>query len=425
MIEDEDDPMFSEEDPGSPSSGGSSGFLSVVGQNSPASGVASTLDNINNMRRQVYMNAIQRGMSRLSDNTDKAAALFALGSGLMSPTRTGSLGEALGQGLGTSAPYISRMGLGERESQDRIDRLTLGAVNAEAQNALQLANLNRGGRYTELLRAAGIAPGTPEAAAYIQSLRRAGGTNVNINNRGETEYDRTRGRATGESVNTILQAGRTAPVLLSRLDALETSLDNAGPTGLATPLIRDFSSIFSSFGVELPTLNNMSAIEQSSAITNAIVMDLLGGKLGTGVSNADRSFIQATAPSISNTPEGNKLIIDILRDFAKHDQRRAAFIRNLETRHGANFKEIDARLSEWDEANGNVISEAQKNRINSITGRSQTPGRSGRVTRGQWSGPLPEGIPSGSTYRGRSSTGEHVFVTPTGEFKAVTIDGNR
>jgi hypothetical protein len=425
MIEDEEDPMFSEEGTGSAPSR-SSGFLSIVGHNSPASGAANTLDNINTMRRQVYMNAIQRGMSRLSDNTDKAAALFALGSGLLSPTKSGSLGEALGQGLGASAPFVSKVGAGQRESQDRIDRLTLGAINAEAQNALRLASLGAGGRYAELLRAAGIQPGTPEAAAYIQALRRASGTNVSITNRAETEYGRTRGRATGEAVNSVLEAGRNAPTLLSRLGALETALDRAGPTGLATPVLRDFTRLFSSFGVEVPSLNNMGAIEQASALINAITMDMLGGRLGVGVSNADRSFIQAMAPSISNTPEGNRLIIEILRDFARHDQRRAEHVRRLEAQYGTDFHEISRRLSEWDSQNENVITDAQRRRIDALTNQTPaSPGQTGRVVRGQWSGALPEGVPPGSTYRGTTSTGTIIFRAPDGSFKEVTPDGNR
>lgn len=52
--------------------------------------------------------------------------------------------------------------------------------------------------------------------------------------------------------------------------------------------------------------------EAFRALSNKAVIDTLGS-LGTGISNADRDFIQQIFPSLANTPEGNAMIVKIMQ----------------------------------------------------------------------------------------------------------------
>ena len=56
---------------------------------------------------------------------------------------------------------------------------------------------------------------------------------------------------------------------------------------------------------------------------NKAVLDGLGGSLGTGISNADRDFIQRTTANIGNTKEGNRQIIDVGIKLAERKQQIA------------------------------------------------------------------------------------------------------
>lgn len=52
--------------------------------------------------------------------------------------------------------------------------------------------------------------------------------------------------------------------------------------------------------------------EAFRALSNKAVIDTLGS-LGTGISNADRDFIQQIFPSLANTPEGNAMIVKVMQ----------------------------------------------------------------------------------------------------------------
>jgi len=55
----------------------------------------------------------------------------------------------------------------------------------------------------------------------------------------------------------------------------------------------------------------VSDAETFQKVAKDSALQAMGGSLGVGFSNADRDFVEAMVPNISNTKEGNKLIIDV------------------------------------------------------------------------------------------------------------------
>ena len=80
-------------------------------------------------------------------------------------------------------------------------------------------------------------------------------------------------------------------------------------------------------------------------------MDSLGS-LGSGVSNADRQFIQGTVPNIANTPEGNREIISYGRKIEQRKQEVAKMARDYAKKNGGRIDAgFDEQLAQWSEKN--------------------------------------------------------------------------
>ena len=56
--------------------------------------------------------------------------------------------------------------------------------------------------------------------------------------------------------------------------------------------------------------------ETFTAQAKNVALELVGGSLGVGFSNADRDFIEAQVASLGNTPEGNRRLIDLMTAIA-------------------------------------------------------------------------------------------------------------
>ena len=57
--------------------------------------------------------------------------------------------------------------------------------------------------------------------------------------------------------------------------------------------------------------------EAFNAIAKKTALDIMGGSLGVGFSNADRDFVTSMVPGLENTIDGNAAIIDIQRKIQK------------------------------------------------------------------------------------------------------------
>jgi hypothetical protein len=81
-------------------------------------------------------------------------------------------------------------------------------------------------------------------------------------------------------------------------------------------------------------------------------MGKLGGKLGAGVSNTDVSFIQTMGPQLTNTPQGNKLIIDFTDRMMDRQIQISKMARDYAKRNGGRLDMgFDEELSRFAEQN--------------------------------------------------------------------------
>lgn len=160
-----------------------------------------------------------------------------------------------------------------------------------------------------------------------------GGTTVTVGgSKLETEYDKTRGKAYGELANNLQDQGRTATRTLTALDAMERSAGGEGfYSGLGSGGVQFAKRAAKALGLDANGIKDMEAF---NAISKQAALDVMGGSLGTGFSNADRDFVLDQVPTLSNTPEGNAALIEIQRAMAERSQDLARLAREYERKHG-------------------------------------------------------------------------------------------
>ncbi|WP_395451211.1 hypothetical protein ACHMW7_16295 [Aminobacter sp. UC22_36] len=78
----------------------------------------------------------------------------------------------------------------------------------------------------------------------------------------------------------------------------------------------------------------------------------MGGSLGSGFSNADRDFVTDQVPTLSNTPEGNRALIEVQKKIAQRKIQIAKLARDYaKTNEGRIDAGFDEALAGWSEQN--------------------------------------------------------------------------
>lgn len=134
-----------------------------------------------------------------------------------------------------------------------------------------------------------------------------------------------------EQFKGIQQAGQRAGSMIGTYNRIGQLLDGYA-TGRFTPTGKELASAASSLGIKVdPKWGN---IEAADALSKKLALDAMGGSLGAGFSNADRQFVESMNPSIMNTPQGRKQMIDFGIARAQREQQIAGMARQWQQRAG-------------------------------------------------------------------------------------------
>lgn len=184
-------------------------------------------------------------------------------------------------------------------------------------------------------------------------LKQAGATRINnVVQTGDNQYAKTLAEADAKGYVDLNKAGTTANSKLNTLTALDNLMkDPSFYSGFAGNARLRANQALSSLGVTQP--NAASAQETFNALSQKFVLDLAGGSLGTGFSNADRDFLQGQVPNLQNTPDGNKRLIDYMRAVAKREQQVSQLARLYAQRNKGRFDQTGFNdfISQWAEQN--------------------------------------------------------------------------
>ena len=141
---------------------------------------------------------------------------------------------------------------------------------------------------------------------------------------GEKKQTEEIGSAMGKEYADIREKGGGAAAMINALENLKANLEGY-ETGKLTPLGKEIAAWVAPLGIQIdPNLGKKEAFE---AATGQLALQLRSTGEGAGMpgalSDKDREFLVKMAPSLGNTIEGNRLIIDYASRLAKRQKEKA------------------------------------------------------------------------------------------------------
>jgi hypothetical protein len=187
------------------------------------------------------------------------------------------------------------------------------------------------------------APRSPERLAQDLALAEASAARSTTNvNPGETAFDRERGKTLAERAAEWEAASTRAAQTTSRLTRFE-ALNRQFTTGALANTTLTAGQLAQRLGIPDSVLSGLGIARDQVAAGEALrslTSQMLVGLIGSGgfpaqnFSNADREMLERALPAIVNSPNGNAIIISILRASADRDRTVGAAWRQWVTQNG-------------------------------------------------------------------------------------------
>jgi hypothetical protein len=187
----------------------------------------------------------------------------------------------------------------------------------------------------------------PRSQAVGRTPVRIPNTVVN-NNPGETSFDRERGKTLAERASDWEAASTRSAQTLGRLQRFE-ALNQQFTTGAGANISLTAGQVAQRLGIPdavLGTLgiarDQVAAGEGLRSLTSQMLVGLLGsgGFPSNNFSNADRDMLERALPALANSPNGNAVIINILRASAERDRTIGAAWREWTAQNGESAESV-------------------------------------------------------------------------------------
>lgn len=291
------------------------------------------LQNLQEMRR----NKTIQELEQRANNGDVVAQRYLQG------IRSGALDMKTG-----FAGYLNELAANERAQREMNMRMALAKAQAAKKTTYRVLT---GAQVNEL-----TGSNLPADKLYnIGSdgkFSQVGGTGPSVTVQGpEKEYQKKIGGAAADREIKIMDAGTNARTALRTISIQENLIqDPSFQSGTGQQLFNNASQILERLGIGEADIASQKAFE---AFANRSVLDSLGGSLGTGVSNADVTFINNTVENLNNTAEGIRLLLQLRRKLFERDILTANEMYKWKQRTGKQMLDADWELyiQEWAEQN--------------------------------------------------------------------------
>jgi hypothetical protein len=193
-----------------------------------------------------------------------------------------------------------------------------------------------------------------------------------------------------ENVKTAQDAGKAASEVIDALDTIDPLIrDRRVKTGPLAPLAMKAQGIISEFGLNNQQIDQFligdpAAAAALNAAHAKFTLNALGGRLGSGMSDADRETVAKIGPGVSQTAEGNELMSAIARSAAEKTKAIAKEVAKMQNA-GAKLPAINARIEELRNSTSVITPELRQKieMINSTPGTDPTEPKTG-ITGGSW-----------------------------------------
>lgn len=176
-------------------------------------------------------------------------------------------------------------------------------------------------------------------------------TEVNVNQTAEKAQDSKIGGAYGDTFNELQTSGRNAIGQLNTYRLMEKLIDNPNfYSGAQSGPLLAARRAAAALGIK--DADAAAPNELFAKLATQSVLDKLGGSLGAGVSNSDVLTMQNTVANATNTPEGNRQILQFSKALAQRQMEVAKLARQYAGAHGGRLDPgFDDTLAAYAEAN--------------------------------------------------------------------------
>ncbi len=178
-----------------------------------------------------------------------------------------------------------------------------------------------------------------------------GGTNIDIQG---NKLAGELAKAQGAQYKGYMDEARAADTTISNLNVMSDLIKDdsfySGTGGESVLAVKKFATALGS------DPNLVTSTEAFNGLSKAVALDAMGGSLGVGFSNADRTFVVDIVPNLGNTPEGNEKLLKIQMGIQKRKQALAAEVERFTFRDGEpNMNGLRAHLAVWAEQQPSIL----------------------------------------------------------------------
>lgn len=181
-------------------------------------------------------------------------------------------------------------------------------------------------------------------------VTQVGGAGINIGAQ-EKEFDKSMGRFYAERNINMANDAQAAVSALNTIQVQRNlTQDPAFRSGTGQELFNSASSLLEQLGIGEADIASGEAFR---AFASQSVLDALGGSLGTGVSNADVTFINNTVANLSNSGAGIQTILDIREKLYRRKLQTAELARQWMADNKTQFldQRWDQYIADWNKQN--------------------------------------------------------------------------
>lgn len=188
----------------------------------------------------------------------------------------------------------------------------------------------------------------------ILQLRRSGGSNTNINLPGDTSEGVNKiGLGLLEGFSNDANVARTT---IDQLGVMEALLNDGMDTGRLDAVTMNLRGLAVSAGMGSEEMvKNLSRQELFQAHSNRLAILQKTGLVGP-MSDRDILFLKEQVPKMSNTPEGNRIMIEVMRRFEQRKMEIADVAEEYVGRTG-NAMGLRRHVSDWAKAHPMSLSD--------------------------------------------------------------------
>lgn len=219
--------------------------------------------------------------------------------------------------------------------------LAMAAQEAALKQSQITKNLREGRAAATKLQEVGVAEGTrepvytyqtPQGVAQVifktvngeqQMVPFTGGvdrttarTNVGVKlPEGESEFVKRLGAKDADRVDAAITTRETASSAINSLNKLASLPADQLITGQFASGRVGATNLLTTLGLASPSdANKLATSQQYQKVAGDVILQTLGGKLGSGFSNADREFIASLVPQLETNPEARRQLIQFMQN---------------------------------------------------------------------------------------------------------------